>query len=100
MLGLQSAICWSASLLNIALNVAFKMFDFDLSSVHIIPFAALNGETPTASCLLLLINCQNIFGFTFKSGVTLLHYMHSCKLFSVAFAMQCMNRTRNESCPK
>ena len=96
MLGLQSAICWSASLLNIALNVAFKMFDFDLSSVHIIPFAALNGETPTASCLLLLINCQNIFGFTFKSGATLLLAYVLYALLQTFFC--CFCNAMHESC--
>ena len=72
MLELKSGTFWSASLSNIALNVAFKMLDFALSSVYIIRFAALNGETPTVSCLLLLISCQNFFGFTFKSRATML----------------------------
>ena len=59
MLALKSETCWSASISNIDLNVAFTMFVCALSSVQVIACVALVGETTTISCLLLLTNCRN-----------------------------------------
>ena len=54
---------------HLDLNVAFKMSDFALSSEYEIPFAALIGETPTVSCLILLINCMRFHCQSVKQGI-------------------------------